>query len=392
MNLKFTALEVGSGDAFLLEDNGKNILFDSGGNKQTIVKLLNKKGIKRIDLAICSHNDKDHSNGFLGLLNSKIEIGEIWLPSTWASVIHSVAGFMRRDCENCENIYCQNDNPLGCLCNIVFKERNNESYYDKLLSSREDISNDQLIADLHFINNVASVNGCLICCRNSENKDCKLYKNCYISKFCIDACGEYICHTHPPQKYRIGNLASESMIQLDVIISIAKEALKHGVNIRWFEPTKTCTKKNRVTDNIIVLNADESARTIRVTKIDRLDILMFALKLTTENEYSLKMEYLYNDIPVVRFSGDSDCTCQCSNPCSYSYNIIVTAPHHGSDANANVYKTIKGDNIIWVRSDGITKARPCSDFKMQNAKYCLACGIKKFGLSRKKRPGILVSC
>ena len=78
MSLKFTALEVGSGDAFLLEDENRKILFDSGGSKNKIVALLRKKGITKIDLAICSHNDKDHSKGFLGLLNSKIRIGQKW--------------------------------------------------------------------------------------------------------------------------------------------------------------------------------------------------------------------------------------------------------------------------------------------------------------------------
>jgi hypothetical protein len=160
------------------------------------------------------------------------------------------------------------------------------------------------------------------------------------------------------------------MIQLDIIISIAKEALKHGVNIRWFEPQKTCTI-NRVHNDIIVLNADESASTIRVTKTDRPDLLMFALTLTMENEYSLAMEYLYKNIPVVRFSADSDCTCQSQK--LYQNNIIITAPHHGSVANANVYKAIKGNDIIWVRSDSKSKNRPCSEFKSMNNKYCLAC-------------------
>lgn len=92
MSLKFHALEVGSGDAFLLENNGWYCLFDAGGAKKRIVDLLKEKGIYKLNLAICSHNDKDHANGFLGLLdhNSGIDIDEIWLPGTWAKIIEFV--------------------------------------------------------------------------------------------------------------------------------------------------------------------------------------------------------------------------------------------------------------------------------------------------------------
>ena len=85
--IEFTALEIGSGYAFLLEDNDMNILFDSGGSKTTIVRVLKKKKIYNVHLAICSHNDIDHANGFIGLLDSDISIGEIWLPVTWASIL-----------------------------------------------------------------------------------------------------------------------------------------------------------------------------------------------------------------------------------------------------------------------------------------------------------------
>ena len=98
-----------------------------------------------------------------------------------------------------------------------------------------------------------------------------------------------------------------------------------------------------------------------------------ALHLTEVNKYSLVFEYLKDGIPIIRFSADSDCPCQSVYP--YFENIIVTAPHHGSAANTNVYKSIKGYDIIWVRSDKVQnkKNRPCQQFKQRNNKYCLAC-------------------
>ena len=98
---------------------------------------------------------------------------------------------------------------------------------------------------------------------------------------------------------------------------------------------------------------------------------LYLLSLTKVNRYSLVFEYTKNDVPLIRFSADSDRTCQ--SVCPYPKNIIVTAPHHGSGANAKVYKTIQGDDIVWVRSDERSDIRPCQKFKNQNNKYCLAC-------------------
>lgn len=45
----------------------------------------------------------------------------------------------------------------------------------------------------------------------------------------------------------------------------------------------------------------------------------------------------------------------------------------GSEANSNVYNAIKGDDVIWVRSDRKSKKGPCDEFKRLKIKYCLAC-------------------
>ena len=52
-----------------------------------IVRILNRKRIDNLDLAICSHNDADHANGFIELLESNIRMKEIWLPYWWASIL-----------------------------------------------------------------------------------------------------------------------------------------------------------------------------------------------------------------------------------------------------------------------------------------------------------------
>lgn len=92
MSLSFSALEVGQGDAFLLEKDGWKCLFDSGGSKSGLESLLKNKRINHLNLAVCSHNDFDHTNGFLGILdtNSKITVDEIWSPGLFGSIIQYV--------------------------------------------------------------------------------------------------------------------------------------------------------------------------------------------------------------------------------------------------------------------------------------------------------------
>lgn len=357
MSLRFTALEIGSGDAFLLEDGDRKILFDSGGSGPRIKSILESKGIDNIDLAICSHNDLDHANGFIGLLKSDVSIKEIWLPGTWASIIRSAACFIKHGC-------CLRDDGTCCIDDFHYWIRHfksdmddMDSFYDELLSfPKEEFSNGQLIEDLQYINSIEAPN-CECYCKCPERD----MEHCFFRKWLLNA-SDYEVH-------RMRETSTKLKIKFDRIIKIAELAYKSCGIVRWFEPNNQCSK-SKVGDNFILLNAGEIAY---VRRIDSPMLLAFALSLTVENEYSLILEYLHNDIPVVRFSADSNLSCQSQRP--YSNCIIVTAPHHGAKTNRDVYTDIKGNDIIWVRSDAVnrTQGRPCQKFKKQNQKYCLSC-------------------
>lgn len=84
--MRLTALEIKKGDAYLLQnDNNENFLFDAGSPK--VVNLLYQKGCCYLNVAICSHNDSDHTAGFENLLKSCVQIDELWLPNIWASIV-----------------------------------------------------------------------------------------------------------------------------------------------------------------------------------------------------------------------------------------------------------------------------------------------------------------
>lgn len=326
MSLLFSALEVCQGDAFLLEKDDWKCLFDSGGSKSGLESLLRKKKINHLNLAICSHNDFDHTNGFIGILgNRSVTIDEIWLPGLFGSIIQYVVdnGIPREILEPEE--YHIDDIDI-------------DSLYDRELKS---ISCDEFEDNLPM----------------------------YI-RFMDYAHSDLRYEFWPYFRFSFNKLSL--LIKLKNIERIARLAYKRGCIIRWFEPANGCVN-NYIDYGFTALNSKEMHQ---IKKLKGVQEFMYALTLTDENKYSLVFEYAEANTPIVRFSADSDCTCQSVIP--YPNNIIITAPHHGSEANQNVYNSIQGDNIIWVRSDRKSRKRPCAAFKNQANRYCLACRNHNF--------------
>lgn len=473
MSLKFTALEIGSGDAFLLEDTDKdwNCLFDAGGSKSMIVSLLKKKKIKKLDLAICSHNDKDHANGFLGLLhsNSSIKIKEIWLPSTTASIAdylsinrisirkiaHLYGSFYgdHSKGQNTELLYSDDcESVSDNESKTIFRDLSERIRFEKkpLASYKSKVHYTRCLAELitdHKGHEIFQQKNKEISCKNRYHKYKKLYlyvvyKSAYsiadhiaaqlyrsdyftdlkdtriinhlVYQEAYEIVGEIVdnivnlCGLKNDVKHDKGfyweldiTIHEESdkylqyidglvdliddhvhefgfgfenhiLITIDRIIGIADLAYKHKCKIKWFEPTDGCTHSHIPNTNFIALN---STLKHQVYRFRNLQAFARALYLTEVNQYSLVFEYWDKEYPIIRFSADSDCEC---GSLPYNGSIIITAPHHGSEANADVYNALdpnNQDNIIWVRSDALnkTQGRPCGKFKSRKNKYCLAC-------------------
>ncbi len=177
------------------------------------------------------------------------------------------------------------------------------------------------------------------------------------------------------EKNKADNKDNNSSIMFNNIMEIAVLAHERNCTIKWFEPMRSCVINPKPYCDFLALN---STLKRQVQRLKNVNTFAFALYLTEVNQYSLVFEYLKDGIPILRFSADSDSTCQSQNP--YPENIIVTAPHHGAKANAKVYSAIQGDDIIWVRSDKISgnQGRPCDVFKSMKNKYCLACETYNF--------------
>ncbi len=88
--MKLHFVNVGYGDAFLLENGGENCLIDTGSGlsqeyegfpeRIRIEDFLQGKGIRHIHHLILSHIHEDHVGNLLSLLE-KTEIGKLWIPA-----------------------------------------------------------------------------------------------------------------------------------------------------------------------------------------------------------------------------------------------------------------------------------------------------------------------
>jgi competence protein ComEC len=78
--------DVGQGDAILLRDSRSRILVDGGGTaggdmaQRALLPGLQSVGVRRLDVAVLSHPDRDHCLGLLEL-SRFLAIGELWVPA-----------------------------------------------------------------------------------------------------------------------------------------------------------------------------------------------------------------------------------------------------------------------------------------------------------------------
>ena len=80
-------LDVGWGDAVLVQSAAASVLVDAGGagrgrrdsGRRVVVPALCALGVDRLDLLIVTHSDSDHAGGVPAVLRA-VEVGRLWLP------------------------------------------------------------------------------------------------------------------------------------------------------------------------------------------------------------------------------------------------------------------------------------------------------------------------
>jgi len=85
-DFRITYLDVGQGDAELIQSGGQTMLIDAGGNStaKSLVNLLQNKGITKIDVLVGTHPHEDHIGGLDAVIN-QFDIGTIYMPEVAAT-------------------------------------------------------------------------------------------------------------------------------------------------------------------------------------------------------------------------------------------------------------------------------------------------------------------
>lgn len=74
-------LDVGQGDAILLQDpSGATVLVDGGSDPRVLDRALRRNGVRRLTLLVVTHGDVDHIGGVIELLAAN-RASELWIPA-----------------------------------------------------------------------------------------------------------------------------------------------------------------------------------------------------------------------------------------------------------------------------------------------------------------------
>ncbi|MEM1249430.1 MAG: ComEC/Rec2 family competence protein [Acidobacteriota bacterium] len=85
--LQIDFLDVGQGDATLVQGRGGNILIDGGGwrrdglGARILLPALLDSGVRKVDLMILSHADRDHCGGLVEIA-ARLRVERLWLPAS----------------------------------------------------------------------------------------------------------------------------------------------------------------------------------------------------------------------------------------------------------------------------------------------------------------------
>lgn len=343
MPASFVALPVGQGDAFLVSNTDFFALIDGGRSRPTLPAMLRKylRG-RALDVVACTHNDADHAEGLIGLLASRENaVGEVWLPGQWttrlADLLAAPEAFMVEAMRGIDAL--------------------DEDWHQDSLAG---------LADRYGDAEAVSSEGPLIAEVVDEAVEAGAGRPSRLLRHYASWPTIFSHHFHRIQS----RLFCEAMEAAERIRQLAYLAWLRAVAVRWYDAATPPV--GTTTGPLAPVNAKEIARVPPYKP----DALLF-LALSVSNKRSVCFEFRSTpQNPAVLFTADSDLNF--AAPITWSQSMIVTAPHHGSEANAVAYNRAGRESpfaqsIVWVRSDGRFRSRPGATFLRQAQRYCTRC-------------------
>lgn len=359
---RFIAIPVGQGDAFYLERESFSVLVD-GGRGRTSFPFMFKSvtGVNSVNVVVCTHNDQDHANGILGFLESALQCDEVWLPGRWLDVLPDILKPL-------------NEVFVELVENISDMEKHQNEALRKPDTTSIEVYSEQIdgiTVETGSLNDGTMLGedwwpeSCIEMLEQSESWE--------LSSHWLNPI--YFMHPHFYAMFRSaahGQLLWSAIDAASRIRAIAIAAFNRGVPVRWFEFNPTAPSGGKA--ELRPVNASE----IKMVNA-RGGMLLNFLALTVANKESLVFfSPPGNNHPGVMFTADSDLA-NLTIPSNLDY-AITTAPHHGSEANANAYRAVqsaKCSSITWIRSDGRYRQRPGASYlHLKSRRLCTLCRCK----------------
>ena len=383
---RFIAIPVGQGDAFYLETPSGSVLVDGGRGSAGFAELfMQTTRAKGVDIVVCTHNDADHANGIIGFLEGGLECREVWLPGRWLGVLPHVLNpnpkvaealaVQAREAAPALRERSRQAPDIRTLFEIYGDSMLGEPFgYDEESSSPLPISRPVEVTD-GWPGDLA------------EALEQALWDEW---EWLREPWGwllgwmPYWWRKLPPypREWYIWRVACQDPVACALFLGaldaaerirrIAVAAYHRGVAVRWLEYTASSPQGG--TRWLRPLYGREVAYVPPVP----IDKLLCCLALTTSNRKSLVFWADLDDCPGVLFTADSDLRDVHQLP--DLTGAIITAPHHGSEANANAYSKVSKHlgssqaNITWVRSDGCFQDRPGQSYlSAPGRRICTIC-------------------
>jgi len=339
----FTALPVGQGDAFLVSSTAFSALIDGGRSRTSLPTVLSKHrrgGV--LNVVVCTHNDADHAEGLIGLLESRnIKIDQVWLPGQWTSRLSDL---------------------------LVAPEAFMLEVLDQINALPDDLrrkSLSELVNSYGEVDMMGEESPPIV-----EVLDEALEASARPVGRMRHLVGWWAMQFYPFRRME-SRLLWEAIDAADRIRKLSNLAWLRAAAVRWFDvsspPAMTTTM-----EPLSPVNAKEITR-ISPYKPGVLEYLA----LSVSNKRSLCFEFRpTSDELAVLLTADSDLNFVA--PIRWSKGMIVTAPHHGSEANAHAYDRASQEfssaqSIRWVRSDGRFRSRPGRTYLGRPIRYCTQC-------------------
>ena len=362
-NSTFIAIGVGQGDAFFFQKGDLTALIDGGkardGFTEQFRRVTKRNGL---DILVCTHNDADHALGVLGLLQSGLVCKEVWLPGSWTARLEDIL-------LNQSDFFTQLIDGVGKtdLSGEIlppFLETLGETLARNERQELEEDERDTSLGDLwKALERAGTIPD--------------MFWSSFLFWGPIELWPAPLLMAKAAQDQKSLSLLFEAVAAANRIRKIALTAYHSGARIRWFEHHQSICRGGRP-QFLLPVNAREIDR-FRRRRWSALEYLA----LTTANRESLVFQApsTGRDAPVL-FTADSDVSF--SQSIGWKDGMIITAPHHGSEANAGAYQrfdreTTNGTQATWVRSDGRYTSRPGKSYlKARGNRFCTLCRGSQF--------------